>query len=330
MATVRKLRGKWQCLVRRTGYPHQSKVFDTEALASAWGDVVEDAMRTGTFDTGPQEPPPKTVRELLQRYVESVSTGKTRAGRDDKPRIRRLQDTLGGYSVHTLTSRRVGQYKRDRLSEDAGPQTVLHELALLHHAYTVAVDGWGLELTGPIPRTRRPKLPPGRNYRIPQAVLSRIRMATQSRVLADVMDFAVETCMRRSEILTMTHGTVHLGERTVYLPTTKNGEPRTVPLTAKAVSLIRARVEARMYPIFDIQPDSLTRAFKRAATRAGYGHLRFHDTRHEGISRLFEQGYSVIEAARVSGHKTLTQLDRYAHLDVKHIIAKMAELEEAA
>lgn len=330
MATVKKLRGKFQCAVRRVGFPHQYKVFDVEADAEKWGDTIEEAMRTGTFDTKPLVPAPTTVREMLQRYVETVSIHKTRDGRDDKPRIRRLQRILGGYSVHTLTSRRVNQYKKDRLAEEAGAQTVLHELALLHHAYTVAVEEWGLELSGPIPRTRRPKLPPGRNYRIPQAVLGRIRMATQSKVLADVMDFAVETCMRRSEILSMSPSTVDLEQRTVYLPTTKNGEPRTVPLTAKAIKIIRGRVEAGMNPLFNIKPDSLTRSFCRTVRRAGYAHLRFHDTRHEGISRLFEQGYSVIEAARVSGHKTLTQLDRYAHLDVKHIIAKMAELDEAA
>lgn len=330
MATVKRLRGKWQCAVRKVGYPHQYKVFETEQEASEWGDNIEDQMRAGVFDLPTREPPPKTVQAMMQRYLETVSPGKTRGGKDDRARIRRLQQVLGGYSVQNLTSRRVSQYKKDRLADGAAAQTVLHELVLLHHAYTTAVEEWGLELKGPVPRTKRPKLPHGRNQRIPAALVNRIRLATHSAVLGDIVEFAVETCMRRSEIVTLSSSNVVLAARTAFLPRTKNGEPRTVPLTARAVELIRHRVQSGMNPVFDIQPDSLSRAFYRAVRRVGHPTLRFHDTRHEGISRLFEKGYSVLEVSRISGHKTLTQLDRYTHLDVKHLIEKMALLEDAA
>jgi integrase len=303
-------------------------VFDTEQDAADWGDKIEEEMRSGTFDAKPHEPPPKTVREMLQRYRDRVSIGKTRDGKDDRARIERLQAILGAYSVHALNSRRVTRYKTDRLEEGAGAQTVLHELVILHHAFKISVEEWGLELKTAIPRTRRPKLPPGRNFRISRSEAARIRLATQSRILPDIVDLAIETCMRRGEIIMLTADLISLENKTAYLPITKNGEARTVPLSSRALAILRPRVEAGMNPIFNIQPDSLTRAFCRAVRRIGLDHLRFHDTRHEGISRLFENGYSVIEAARVSGHKTLTQLDRYAHLDVKHIIEKMAYLGE--
>lgn len=330
MATVRKIRSKWQCLVRRKGYPHQARVFNTEQEAADWGDQVEDAMRDGTFDDKPKEPPPKYVRDLLGRYLKEVSPGKAQDGRSDTARIERLQRVLGDYSVHTLTSSRVTRYKNDRLAEEAAAQTVLHELVLLHHAYAVACEEWGLELHKGIPRTRRPKLPKGRNQRIPASVVRRIRLATSSPDLGDVVEFAIESCMRRSEIAGIGPGDVSLSKGTVFLEDTKNGESRTVPLTPRAREIIQKRMQAGYSPVFRMRPDSITQAFGRAVKRAGIDGLRFHDTRHEGISRLLEQGYTLIEAARISGHKTLTQLNRYAHLDVQHIVEKMAELEEAA
>lgn len=91
------------------------------------------------------------------------------------------------------------------------------------------------------------------------------------------------------------------------------------------------RVESSDGLLFPTRADSITQAFSRAVKRiAGQESLRFHDTRHERISRLYEQGYTVVEVARISGHKTLTQLDRYTHLDVQHLIKKMQELKDAA
>src|SRR5690606_943724 len=108
---------------RRSGWPHQIKTFKTEQEAIDWGDQIEDAMRNGTFSEYEGPPPPKTVNEMLTRYFEEVSVNKAENGRSDRNRIERLKGHLGRYSVHYLNSRRVTQYKNDRLAEGAGPQT---------------------------------------------------------------------------------------------------------------------------------------------------------------------------------------------------------------
>lgn len=317
-------------MVRRKGYPHLSKVFDTEDAAAEWGDGIEEQMRDGTYDPGPATPPPETIHCMLQRYWEEVSPTKAREGDADEARIKRLQKRLGRWSVHRLTSRQLTQYKRERLEEKAAAQTVLHELVLVRHAYRIAIEDWGLDLKGPVPKTRRPKLPPGRKFRIKDSELKSIRLATGSRDVGDAAEFAVESCMRRGEILALGPYDVSLDSRRATLVNTKNGESRTVPLTARAVEILRPRVEVGMDPLFPIKPQSLSRGFCRAVRQAGYRHLRFHDTRHEGISRLFEQGYGIMEVIQITGHKTLSQLLRYTHLDVNGILEKMQELEDAA
>jgi integrase len=65
-------------------------------------------------------------------------------------------------------------------------------------------------------------------------------------------------------------------------------------------------------------------ARSQAVDRAGLKAIRFHDLRHEATSRLFERGLNVIEVARITGHVTLSMLDRYTHLDVQGLVQKLA------
>ena len=51
--------------------------------------------------------------------------------------------------------------------------------------------------------------------------------------------------------------------------------------------------------------------------------LRFHDLRHEAISRFFEMGLSIPEVAVISGHKDARMLFRYTHLRAENIIVKL-------
>ena len=64
-------------------------------------------------------------------------------------------------------------------------------------------------------------------------------------------------------------------------------------------------------------------AFDRLRKRAGLQHVRFHDLRHEAISRLFELGLTPPEVAMISGHRTMSMLMRYSHASIDAIGAKL-------
>lgn len=68
---------------------------------------------------------------------------------------------------------------------------------------------------------------------------------------------------------------------------------------------------------------TLEQAWRRLLTRSGVAALRFHDLRHEGVSRLFERGLNVIEVSAVSGHKELRMLKRYTHLSADDLVARL-------
>ena len=134
---------------------------------------------------------------------------------------------------------------------------------------------------------------------------------------------AIETGMRFGELAGVAWENLNLQKRTIYLPDTKNGSPRTVPLSTRALNAIQTQPRSIDGRLFSVKPGSIRSAFLIALYRAQatqpdskmfLRELRFHDLRHEAVTRLFERGLNPIEVGMVSGHKTLSMLQRYTHL----------------
>jgi len=321
MAGIWQYRGKWKCQVRKEGFPSQSKTFDTKAQAVAWGIEVESKMNRGTFVGGTTKQS-MTIGEMLARYLAEESPNKAYSAAD-LSRSKPLIATLGAYHVHNLTHTDLAKYKRERLALRS-PQTVTHELNLLHRAYVIASTEWGIVLPNGVPKTSRPTLPRGRGTRIRPNQIDLIVQATESIQLKHIVPLAVETAMRRSELLSIRWEHIDLDRRSIYLDKTKNGLSRTVPLSPCALQVLQRMQQATVGPVFTLAASSVSQAFQRAVERAGLDHVRFHDLRHEATSRLFERGLNVIEVARITGHVTLSMLDRYTHLDVQGLVQKLS------
>src|SRR5262249_16626953 len=141
--------------------------------------------------------------------------------------------------------------------------------------------------------------------------------------LPAVIQLAIETGMRRSELLAMRWDDVNVEARTVLLRTTKNGFPRTVPLSTYALKLIKDA--PRCGPnVFMVSANALRLAWERLKRRAGVSGLRFHDLRHEAVSRFFERGLNIPEVAMISGHGDPRMLFRYTHPKRAEVAAKLA------
>lgn len=320
MAGIWQYRGKWKCQVRKEGFPSQSKTFETKTEAVAWGAEVESQMNRGMF-AGSTTKQSMTIHDMLKRYLSEESPGKAYSAADIS-RSKPLIAALGAYHVHKLAHVDLATYKRDRLTLRS-PQTVTHELNLLHRAYVIASTEWGIILPNGIPKTSRPALPRGRGTRLRPSQIEIIVQSTGSEQLKRIVPLAVETAMRRSELLSIRWENVDLNRRSIYLEKTKNGLSRTVPLSPKALQVLQSMQQATTGPVFTLAASSVSQAFQRAVERAGLQSVRFHDLRHEATSRLFERGLNVIEVARVTGHLTLAMLDRYTHLDVDGLVQKL-------
>ncbi len=120
--------------------------------------------------------------------------------------------------------------------------------------------------------------------------------------------------MRKGELLSLQWPNIDMDKSIALLPQTKNGSSRWVPLSPRASEILRSldRTDERVFPI---DPDALRHGWDRLCKKAEIEGLRFHDLRHEAVSRLFEMNLTVPEVAFISGHKTPSQLFKYAQIN---------------
>ena len=134
------------------------------------------------------------------------------------------------------------------------------------------------------------------------------------------MVFAVATAMRRGEIGRITWADVDRDKRLLLVrdrkdPRAKAGNDQWIPLLPDAWAVLERQVrvdgEAR---IFAIGESTVSKYFTEACRELAIPDLHFHDLRHEGTSRLFEEGYPIEQVALVTGHRSWNHLRRYTQL----------------
>lgn len=325
MATIRKRGDRWQVQVRRKGAQNLSRSFLTKADAQTWARQVEaEADRRG-LPADPRVLDRLTVADVIRRYRDAVVPAKR--GREIETIILNafLRQTLASVRLSELDPSQFGAYRDERLKR-VKPATINRELGILQHAFEIARRDWGIPLPqNPVAAVRKPVLKNRRNRRLEGDELDRLLAAMESRRVAylrPLVLLAVETSMRRSELVSLRWRNVDLERKIAFLPLTKNGDARSVPLSIRAVEVLSAvpRTGDRVFPV---STNAVRLAWERLRAAAGVEGLRFHDLRHEAVSRFFEKGLSVPEAALASGHRDLRMLARYTHLRPEAVAAKL-------
>lgn len=324
MAALQQRNGSWRAIIRLKGFLPVTKTFDTKEEAKVWAGETEAKMKRGTF-VDRAEVERTTLHEALDRYLREVTPGKKGAATETNT-IRRLQrHPLALRSLAVVRGVAVAEYRDERL-KTVTANTVRIELALLSHLFTIALKEWGLPVDNPVRAIRLPKLPKGRERRLNGDEEARLLAAckrSRSPWLEPIVRFAIETAMRQSEILGLRWEDVDLSRPVATLYDTKNGDTRIVPLSSQAVAVLREiprSFDGRMFPVAQ---SSLEHSFHNACVRAEITGLRFHDLRHEATSRLFEKNLTIMEAALVTGHRTLQMLKRYTHLRADDVAKKL-------
>lgn len=326
MATIDK-RGnlQWRARVRRRGYPVQAVTFNTRAAAEAWARQTENEMDRGVF-VSRAEAESTTLAEALDRYGREITPRKRGAARETYRIQQFRRHPLAVRYLATLRSKDIADYIREREQGGAGANVIRLDLALLSHLFETCRSAWGMEsLINPVvlAKSARPKLPPGRDRRLRTGEEERL-LAACSSVLAPAVRFALETAMRRSEIAGLRWEQVDLKAHTARLPQTKNGEVRTVPLSSKALDVLRSLPRRLDGSVFGVRAKTITEAFEWATHKAGITGLTFHDLRHEATSRFSEHtDLNLIEISAITGHKTLQMLKRYTHLKAEDLAKRL-------
>ncbi len=281
-------------------------------------------MDLGTFRSNQGMSADILLRELLARYVSEI-TPRKKGHVQEAYRINRLMlSDLAARNLKDLSPSDLARFRDERLK--SGTEAARYDLVLIQGVINTAMREWGLDLQqNPVTRVTKPKPVRARERRLTDSELTSIVERAHGRcggVLLPTILLAIQTGMRRSELLSMTWANVALAMGTVTLADTKNGKPRTVPLTSEAIQIL-SDLPRDTSNVLPISANALALGWKRLVRTCGIVDLRFHDLRHEAISRFFEMGLNVPEVALISGHKTPSQLFRYTNLKADLVVEKL-------
>ncbi len=325
---------RYRVQVRLKGYPLQTATFDRKTDAKKWAQATETAMREKRyFKTA--ESCKHMLADLVDRYIRDVLPTKPKSEEKQKAQLEWWKAEIGSYTLADVTPALISE-KRDQLLQGTtrrntqrSPSTVVRYLAVLSHAFTVAVQEWGWIDDSPLRKVRKPKEARGRvrflNDKERAALLEACK-ESESKLLYPIVVLALSTGMRRTEICTLTWQDIHLQDGYLVLQETKNGERRRVHLTGHALEEIKKLKKVQRidtpyvfpHPHLKKQPMDIRTPWEKALAAAGIEDFRFHDLRHCCASYLAMNGASLSEIAEVLGHKTLAMVKRYAHLSEAH------------
>jgi len=322
MATIQN-RGpyQWQARIRRRGYPVQSKTFETKVDAQTWARSIENEMDRGVF-VSRIEAERTTLRECLERYAREVTEYK-KGNQPEFSRIRiLLRQPFASYIMANVRSSDIASFRDMLLRKGRQPATVVHYLAILSHLFNTARREWGMEsISNPVELVKKPTVRNSRNRRLEEGEEEMLLEACRNQGnvwLEPLVILAIETAMRKSELLNMRWEHVDFKKRGVHLPDTKNGESRDVPLSSRAIKVLKSLPRSFSGQVLCTSSSATRKAFIKARKQAGLKNLRFHDSRHEATSRL-AQLYEIQDLSKVTGHKDMKMLMRYNHPRVEDL-----------
>ena len=319
MASITKRGNKWQVRICRKNSPTICKTFTLLKDAQTWAKNIELQLERG--DAIGRET--VLLGTLIERYLASVAPSK-KGYKQEIPRLHAwLRQPVAKREAAGIKPADIATYRDKRLKEGKSAATVRIELSLLSSIFKYAKHEWGFSsLSNPVTEIKRPSPSKGRDRRLEEGELEAILTASEG-FLPALIQLAIETAMRAGELASLKWENVYLIKRIAILPDTKNGDKRVVPLSLKAVEIL-SKTERNGPNVFPIQDSYvISDAFRRATKRAKVKGLRFHDLRHEAVSRLFEKRLNVMEVASISGHKSLQMLQRYTHLRAEELALKL-------
>ncbi len=336
MATIRKRGTKWQVQIRRKGHPQIIKAFILKEEAVRWARQRELEMDRGEVEVVNANQH-HTLSVILGRYEAEVTVHK-RSHLSEAAHLKQIgRHQIAQLPAISIKAEDIAKFRDDRLKTVSNP-TVRKELTLLGSIFKVAMQEWGYRRAdNPVSSVRKPPSGRSRDRRLDAegfAMLQQGISTCRNPLMAEAIQFAKETGMRRGEILALEWSNVNLTASLVFLPITKNGSSRTVPLSPAARQVLERlksmRSGASTNPIntnlvFPISANALRMGWQRLLKRSGLNDFRFHDLRHEAISSFFELGLTVPEVALISGHKDARMLFHYTHLRATDVVAKLSK-----
>ena len=322
----------YQVKIRRKGYPPYTKSFDDLKQAdAAVVEILNDRNHGGRRDLLASHR--VTLGDVIDGAIKSISSDKSRKGRESEVyRLNAFTRANKGFCLMAMAH--IGyddwdDWKTERL-EEVKAGTVRREMNLLMPIMRKAARSLHM-LGSPLDLVDRPKVMDERVARFgpgeEKRLFAELRRSSHPFLLS-AATFALETGARRSELLRIRWRDYESKRGTIYLSDAKNGRGRYILLTRLAQAVVESLPRGRPDdPIFDVSAQELKTAYEKARAQANMTHWRWHDFRHEAISRCFDAGWTSEQVMDFSGHVDPKSMLRYRHPRVDDGVARVRDME---
>ena len=337
MASITQRNSSFRVRIYRNDLPAITNTFPSKQEALKWARLIEVQLEQGTYvEDTPQHPIRADISfsDAVEKYLETHGIHKANY-RSESGILRILSKRWSDRKLSSIVKQDVAQLKNDLYKLGRASSTINHYLNAISQLFKLANNEWGHIIPNPTEGVTRALEPSGRMKRLLPAdeqLLLKFCKESCCERLAELVTIASETGMRCGEILSMRWEDVDFINRRVLLRRTKNGDSRQVPLSTRAKETLESIYKPDEVIVFPYQHWKMRRHFNAAVNKAKSAHkgaqnpfigLRFHDLRHEALSRLSDKGLNVIELAHISGHRTLSMLRRYTHPCHKTLLNKI-------
>lgn len=309
---------------------HETETFDRRSNAAAWLARRENELAKPGAVPAAADP---TLADAITKYTTDSrkQIGKTKA---QVLATIAAEHDIAAMRCSTIKSHDILAFAQS-LGKKVQPQTVGNYMSHLAAVFAIARPAWGYPLDAQAmadaaavakrlgvtskskERTRRPTVA---EIECLLAHFAKVRARRPStNPMHDIVLFALASTRRQEEITRITWGDFDEQRSRVIVRDMKhpgdkigNDQPVNLPPEAMAIALRQPRKAAAIFPY---STDAIGAAFTRACKLLGIVDLHFHDLRHDGISRLFEMGWTIPQVATVSGHRNWQSLQRYTHIE---------------
>ncbi len=275
-----------------------------------------------------------TFLELADKYLEWCD-GRQKSFSRKKVIVKILNNYLKNKLIQDISIEELEIIQSDYIKSGHSINYVNNIIKILKAMFTKAYD-WELISEDVLKRVRKVKQLKGENKRLrylSEEEAERLISAC-SKEIRPIIITALNTGMRKSEILHLTWDRVDLKNRIILLDKTKNGERREIPINQTlydALSGITRHIKCdyvfynpeTLKPFYDIK-----KSFAGALKKAHIIDFHFHDLRHTFASSLVMAGVDLATIQKLLGHKTINMTLRYAHLSNVHLKDAVNILDE--
>jgi integrase len=323
---------KWRAVVRIKGYPTVCETFDRKQEAEDWGKELERKIKAGQYNFT-QLKQQSTLNDLVERFLSDGGLEHHRSKEDTLRHFDYWKGRMGEYALVHITAELIGKERKLLMETPTwkgtprSPATTNRYMASLSSLLTYAVKRLKWVEENPCINMIKFKESSGRDRVLSYEEIERLLEAcrqSRSLYLFCIVLIGVTTGARLGEILGLEWRHLDLNNKLAFLRETKNGRPRSIALSDEVVAELKALYDKRnpLKPLVFASKTAfgkidIKKAWQVALERASIQDFHFHDIRHCFASLAASQGASNLELATAMGHRTLSMLQRYTHLDVE-------------